>query len=361
MRDLFDAHIHYTFDIPLGRTVDIFRREFEAAGVTRGCFLSLPHHEKGGTVDLKSLQNIKALYLKRAFGSGFYAFAGLVHPQNYEDKAAVAADFLGQAEEYFASGYDGMKMLEGYPNLIKARGIPLDDEIYDLFYGFMEKNGYPIIMHIANPYENWDITKADPHAILLGRVYDETFPTKDEITAQVFGVMKKFPRLKLILAHMGFFSLEPHNAERFLGEYENTMLDTTPGDEQWIGMSRNWDFWLGFIDKYRDRIIYGTDFYAFPDDEKEKWEIAFMRRTVFLEEFFETDTEHDFSNKHFKGVDLPRDILRGIYRENAMRLLGEPKPISLEYMRSEVQRLRAIPDLQDHYADEDLEFIERSL
>jgi hypothetical protein len=38
----------------------------------------------------------------------------------------------------------------------------------------MEQNGYPIIMHMANPKENWDISTASEDAIKLGRVYDSS-------------------------------------------------------------------------------------------------------------------------------------------------------------------------------------------
>lgn len=355
---LFDAHIHFSFEIPLERTVDIFRREFDMAGVSGGCFLSLPHHStKDGSVDYKETQNVKALYLKRSFAPTFYAFAGLVHPSDYSDKKRIKESFLEQAKEYFSSGYDGIKMLEGYPNLLKARGIPLDDEIYDLFYAFMEENGYPILMHAANPIDNWDASKCDAYAVSMGRVYDATFPTKDAITEQVFSVMKKFPRLKLILAHMGFFSLEPHNAQRYLGDYENTMLDTTPGDEQWLNMSEKWDYWLEFLKKYRNRIIYGTDFYAFDDSDRDKWITSFMRRPKFLKQFFETDGEHTYIDKQFRGVNMPRDLLERIYSKNAHDLLGEPKPLSDEYIVRTAERLLLMENKQSAYANEDLKYI----
>lgn len=336
MKDVFDIHIHYTFDIPLAETVAIFKEEFAATNTKKGCFLSLPHHAKNDVVGYDETQNIKALYLKKAFAPDFYAFSGLVHPQDHSDEKAVAKEFLRQAEEYFSVGYDGMKMLDGYPSLLKAWGVPLDSKVYDGYYAFMEENGYPIILHAGNPQENWDITKASAQAIQAGRVYDESYPTKAEITAQVFRVLKKHPKLKLIIAHFGFMSYDMAEAERFLF-YPNTLFDTTPGGEQLINMGKDWDKWLPFWEKYQDRILYGTDYYAFPKDED--WETAFQRRPKFLRQFFETDTEHEYLGEKFKGVKLEDGLLQKICWDNAEHILGKPKIIDEEYLRAELKKV----------------------
>ena len=357
MKEVFDIHIHYSFEIPLDKTIEIFKKEFQETLTTKGCFLSLPHHAKDGIVDYDEVQNIKGLYLKKSFAPNFYAFAGLVHPKNHTDEKTIAKDFLRQVEEYFSVGYDGMKMLEGYPSLLKAWGVPLDSAIYDAYYSFMQENGYPIIMHVANPNENWDINRASQYAIQAGRVYDSSYPTKDEITAQVFAIMKKFPKLKLSLAHCGFFSEEKENAERFLGDYENTMLDITPGGEQLLTMAKDWSYWLKFIEKYQDKIFYGTDFYAFSDENKEFWKINFMRRPKFIREFFETDTEHEYVKEKFVGVKLDSALLQKIYWDNAEKLLGTPKTIMDSYFVKEAERLLAISQKKSKYADGDLQYI----
>ena len=354
MENVFDVHIHYTFDIPLQETVAIFKEEFTATQTDTYCFLSLPHHAAGNTVTYDEMQNIKGLYLKHAFSPNAYAFAGLVHPTDHSDTDKVAESFLNQAKEYFSVGYDGIKMLEGYPSLLKAWHLPINSPVYDKFYAYMEQNGFPIIMHVANPAENWDIKKASPDAIAAGRVYDVSYPTKDEITSQVFSVMEKFPNLQLILAHFGFFSEEMDNAERFLS-YPNTRLDITPGGEQLIYMQKNWDKWLPFWEKYQDRILYGTDFYAFPKDEN--WEIAYTRRPQFIRAFLETNKEHTYLNEPFQGVLLDKSLRDKIYRENALKMLGEPKKVDLSYMCIEAQRLLKIGNKLSKYAEEDLKYI----
>ena len=354
MESVFDIHIHYSFDIPLKETISIFKEEFATTQTDTYCFLSLPHHEHKGAVAYDEMQNLKGLYLKAAFSPNAYAFAGLVHPNNHNDVEKVADDFFEQAQLYLSVGYDGIKMLEGYPSLIKAWHLPIDSPVYDKFYAFMEEKGYPVLMHAANPAENWDIQKASPQAIAAGRVYDASYPTKQEIIKQVFAVMDKFPKLKLILAHFGFFSDDIALAERFLS-YPNTQLDVTPGGEQFIHMQTEWNRWLPFWEKHQDKILYGTDFYAFPKDEN--WEIAYNRRPKFVRQFLETNTEHIYLDEPFQGVALEKALRDKIYRKNAFKLLGVPKNIDFEYMRDEAKRLLKAKNKLSKYADEDLEYI----
>ena len=355
---VFDAHIHYLFDIPLPKTIDIFEREFAETATKKGCFLSIPHETTEGNKSIyyDDMQNIKALVLKRAFSPDFYAFAGLVHPQDYSDEKAVADSFARQVEKFAMVGYDGMKMLEGYPSLLKLRKVPLDSKIYDKYYSFIEESGMPITMHIANPAENWDITKASKHAIESGRVYDGTYPTKSEITEQTFNVLKKHPKLSLALAHCGFFSYDISQAEYFMGEFENTILDITPGGEQLINMSLDWDRWLKFFEKYQDRIIYGSDYYAFPDEDEEEWRTCFTRRPRFLRQFFETDSEHLYVDRSFKGINLDPKLRKKLYWDNSMRIFGEPKKVSTSYIRQEAEKLIG-KEHHSKYAEEDLKYI----
>ncbi len=337
MEKVYDIHIHYSFDIPIDQMVNIFKEEFAKTGTEKYCFLSLPHHANGkDKLFLSVNQNVKGLYLKHAFSPNGYAFAGLIHPQGQISDEVRAENYLKQAIEYNAAGYDGIKMLEGHPTLSRVLGRALDDKVYDKFYDYLEEKQMPIIMHVADPAESWAMETASEDAKALGRTYCDNFPSKKQLTGEVFGLLDKHPKLKFGLAHFGFMSYDIDEAERFLS-YENTFFDLTPGGEQLIKMSENWQEWLEFFEKYQDRIVYGTDFYAFPKDEN--WEIAFNRRPKFLRQFFETDSEYKYLDKTFKGVKIEKSLRDKLYRENFMKLLGEPKPIDKKYFKIEIERL----------------------
>ena len=361
MSKLFDSHVHYTFEIPLDETIDIFREEFAETGVEKYAFMSLPHHAKeyGLGITFDDVQNVKGLYLKHAFSPNAYSFAGLEHPLEEIDKKTYANRLLKQAEEYAAAGFDGMKMLEGYPSMRKAMKLQLCDEVYDKYYSFLEENRIPITMHIANPAENWDPMSVSEYARSVGRYCDHTYPTKAELHAEVDEIMRKHPKLRLGLAHFGFLTYDIREARRWLDEHENTVLDMTPGGEQYFNMLNNWNEWHEFFVQYQNRIVYGSDFYAFPKDEK--WEENYKRRTNFVRQFLETDGEHLYIDKTFRGVKMEESLRQKLYYENAMRELGEPKKIDLNYLQNKAEMLLKKGDHKDKFAQTDLEFILKNL
>ena len=361
MEKVYDVHVHFLFEIPLDETIEIFKEEFAVTGTEKYAFLSIPHEVESDKKSIYTdyMQNIKALYLKKEFSPNSYAFAGLIHPDSYDDIEAVADEFLRQVKEYVSVGFDGIKMLEGYPSLLKLRNIPLDSPVYDKFYAFCEENEIPIISHIANPAENWDITRASKQAIEAGRVYDDTYPTKGEITAQTFRVMEKFPKLRLALAHCGFLAYDIKEAERFMAHFENTILDITPGGEQLLIMSRDWETWKSFVEKYHDRIIYGTDYYAFPKNEN--WKVSFTRRPQLIRDLFETDEVHFYIDKKFKGINLDRKLRDKIYRENFMCFLGNPKKLDENWLVMQTEKVLAEKKFRRHIDKPDAEYILKSL
>ena len=358
MEKVYEAHCHFLFEIPLETQIQTLKEEFEQTGTEKVAFLGIPlEYRIDGTQRLLHTQNLKAMALKKVFNPNGYAFAGLVHPESYEDIEAVKEDFLNQVKGFMSDGYDGIKMLEGYPTFYKFTGIGVDHEVYDKFYAYCEENGVHITMHIANPDKNWDYENASERLIAEGRVYDKSYPPKQFYIDQVFNVMKKFPKLRLALAHCGFFSLHYDDAVKFM-EYPNTALDITPGGEQLTTMANNWELWGPFWKKYIDKIFYGTDYYAFPKDEN--WELCFKRRPILVRQMLETDLDHEYFGVVFKGVKLPKRMRDKVYRKNFMRMFGKPKPISSDAFQKEIDRLRKIPDLKPLDL-EDIDYIEKNI
>jgi predicted TIM-barrel fold metal-dependent hydrolase len=339
MKKVFESHCHYhLFDSTVKMDESLLKKEFPITGTKKVCFLSIPQQfSYDGKKKFDPIHNLRGMYLKKAFAPNAYSLAGLVLPETQLSQEEITEDYLNQVKKYYEMGFDGMKMLEGYPTFIKYAGISLDSSIYDKFYKFCETNNFPIIMHIANPDENWDIKTASKEAIAQGRVYDNTFPTKEEITNQMFNVLKKFPNLTLTLAHMGFFSNHYSDAIKFMS-YPNTRLDVTPGGEQLINMSRHWDLWSNFFETYQDRILYGSDYYPF--EEGNYWLVAVNRRPSFLREFFETDSEHLYLNETFKGVKIKKSILHKIYWKNPLNLYKKPRKINNNLVLKEIEKIK---------------------
>ena len=358
MERVFDVHTHTTiFERPIYETADIYEKEMEMTGAEKIVFAGLPHHADDGVhLTYDYMQNLRCLTCKHLLGEKGYAFAGLVHPLVDTNLDIRSNSYLEQVKEYHLAGYDGIKMLEGNPNMRKAMKLPLSHWVYDKFYAYAEEHNIPILMHLAHPSYFWDMSKLDEYARSRGWGCDESFPKKEEFHREANEIMQKFPKLKLILAHMGFLSDDIKEAERWLS-YPNTMFDLTPGGEQILAMGENWEVWHNFFVKYQDRIMYGTDLRAFPCEPEDKWVEDVQRRPAFLRQFFETDTEHVYGGTAFKGIKIEKEILEKLYYKNAECFLGLRREIDYEYMKTQAQRLLLEKKKVDDYADSDLQYI----
>ena len=361
MEKQFDAHCHHLFDMTLEEAVSVFEEEFRATGTARETFLALPCDvNEDGAFTFSDMQNIRMLFLKHAFSPTAYAYAGLEHPINVRECSDeyLSELYLTQVREYMASGFDGVKMFEGYPSMRKTMGRPLYHEVYDKFYSYLEDNAIPVTMHLANPETFWDASKIDAYSKAKGRYCDETYPTKAQLHSELERVMQKHPRLRIAIAHFGFMAYDIKMAEAWLENYPNTVIDITPGGEQLLMISAAWNMWRPFFEKYQDRIIYGSDAYAFPRGES--FVTCYQRRPEFMRRLFETDGEYDYVNRPFRGIMLDKSIRQKIYYDNAVRLFGEPKKINYGYLLKKAEELLATKGNGDKNREFDLQYIIQS-
>ncbi len=260
-----------------------------------------------------------------------YASGTLVHFHNEHD---TEEGYASQIRNMWFMGFDGVKMIEGKPNRRKRLARRLDDPIFDGYYGFAEENGVPLTLHLADPSYFWDRSQVTDAIIKHGWFCgDGTYPTYEQFYDELWGILGKFPRLKLTLAHFGFMSEHPDWAEYFLGDFENTCFDITPGTEMFPGFSADPAYWRDFFIRYRTRIYYGTDAYNDPCTPEKPGSglgaYRLIRRYLESKDDFTWITARGEEMMH--PLALPHDVLRDIYCENALRRFGaEPRPVIRE-------------------------------
>ena len=95
-------------------------------------------------------------------------------------------------------------------------------------------------------------------------VHCGTAPTPGRFTgAQFFErFIKRYPRLRVIVAHMGAFEIDEFLS--FFNDYENMMLDTTMVFVDFKITNQNLDHVFEVIDKNSERILFGSDFPNIP-------------------------------------------------------------------------------------------------
>ena len=316
---IIDNHCHFNFLEPIEDTVRGFKAEAKELGLSGLAVLSCPRtgkRESGSGPDL--LENLKGLYLKERMRIPVYAYAGFTW--HYDDSAS----YVEFAKSMLEMGADGFKALEQHPGVRKQVGKGLCDTSFDDFFDYIGKKGVPMVCHVGDPRFNWCKGTASEAAKKLGRVYDDTFLSLDELYGEMEEVLRKHPNVKIILAHFYFKSDDYEGLVSLMERYPNVYLDLTPGAEMFVGFSKDIEKWRGFFLRYSKRIILGSDLYGAGYGVSRH---KLVRRYLETSEpFVEEESQETVIPMH-----LPREVLKDIYAENAIRISSpEPKPVNRE-------------------------------
>ena len=340
---IFDGHLHtFRFKVSVRESIELFKRQFERFGVEKMTFLALPLDAIPGKVEFDKTDltdNVKVMYFKSVFSPNAYAYAGLEYKGlDVKNRKTLADELLRQVKEYKAVGYDGMKMYEGHPNHRKLLGYPWYDEVFDKFFDYCEKEGFPILMHLANPAYMWEEDKVSDYWKARGCFFDKTYPHFSDFHDEILKRMEKNPKLKFFLAHWGFLTYDKAKAEKFMS-YENTMLDICPGHDNFFNILKDKSYWIPFIEKYSDKITYGTDSYNFEYDNEENWLKNTGNRPTFVQNYFLTNTEHIYLGSKYEGIALKKELVEKIFYKNLSKLLVEPNYVDYDYFITKCEKL----------------------
>ncbi len=194
-----------------------------------------------------------------------FAYGAFVYPtMPIQLPLPMGMEILTQYQELMDIGFDGVKMIETKPNFIKKLGVYVNNECYDFFFQQAEKDGTPFVWHVADPQFFWDPNKEA--SLPQGWYYGNgEYPHFEEIFSWVYQILDKYPKLNVTFAHFFFQAENPERLEELFAKYENVRIDITPGTEMYDTFNQRHEFYKEFIEKYADRIVYGTDC-AFPEE-----------------------------------------------------------------------------------------------
>jgi len=124
----------------------------------------------------------------------------------------------------------------------------------------------------------------------------------------------RHPRTVFIACHFANCCSDLNRLGAMLDKYPNLNADIGARFAEIAPIPR---FMSKFFQKYQERLLYGTDM----DPNPEMYRVTFR--------LLETEDEHFypeyFSKYHWPmyAFDLPEPILKKVYHENALRILGE--------------------------------------
>lgn len=324
-RDVIDGHIHLYnwFDKKGNDFFSIIDNYQKNTGLKALSVLPITV-QPYGNVEQNILAAIYKLHNKTA-----YAEAGIVYP-SFPAKAPFpeGMDSYSQYKELMDIGFDGIKILFK-PDSQKLLQMPMNDRYYDDFFAEAEKDGTHFIWHVADPEMFWDANVKS-----LWNYADGTYMSYSEMFEQVFDILDRYPKLNVSFAHFMFLSEDTKKLEKIFEKYENVGIDMTPGTEMYVNFSKNLGFYRDFIEKYADRITFGSD--SEIPDNTESGELV---RNVY--KAITTDENVNIWGADVKGLNISEEASRKILYSNFRKKCADrPKEISKSALLKYIEKYK---------------------
>jgi len=242
---------------------------------------------------------------------------------NHIDFIRRTCERLDQLVEHGACGIKFWKDLGLTVKDEKGNLLRIDEDRFCPIFEKIEALGLPVMFHTADPdafflpidrhNERYEELAAHPD---WG--FQSAGVSKRSLLEQRNRVIERHPKITFIGAHLGESGEDLRYLMQLLDTYPNFHVDIsarTPELGRQPYTAR--DFFL----KYSDRIVFGTD--LLPEIDMYRLYYRFLETR---DEYFEYPSHASRQGRwNIYGLYLPDDVLKKIYRENALRLLAHSK------------------------------------
>jgi len=225
-----------------------------------------------------------------------------------------------QLEDDVASGARGLKIYKGLgltDRDTSCERIPVDDPRLDPVWAKCGELQIPVLIHTGEPAPFWQPKDANNERLLElierpERYRDpEIFSSWEEVMAEQHNVFRRHPETVFINAHLGWMG----NDLARLG----ALLDELPNVYTEIGavlaeLGRQPRFARQWLIQYQDRVLFGKDSWR-PEEYR-----VYFRVLETADDYFDYyRRRHAFWKMY--GLDLPDEVLRKLYYQNALRII----------------------------------------
>ncbi len=307
---IIDSHIHFVHPEMMDDVLELM----DEAGHSQANLVCIPNRDM--TTHNPAALQFKERHPEKVFISGALEYAPMM-----ADRAHASDILAGQVLALKSQGFDGLKLIEGKPEVRKLLPVPLDGPEYEGMWAVLEEEQFPVVFHVADPDEFWDAALCPGWARQSGWDYsDGSYPTKEDLYGEVEHILERHPTLKITFAHFYFLSKELERAAGFLDRHPTVCFDLTPHTGMYVDFSQNPVGAREFILRYADRILYGTDtdtrtLKRGPDGYN------FMRSIPWLvRAMLEIPGSFELQGVTYNGLGLPEPALEKIYQKNFLRI-----------------------------------------
>jgi predicted TIM-barrel fold metal-dependent hydrolase len=236
------------------------------------------------------------------------------------------ASAIQALDRNFADGAVAVKIWKNVGMELKDRDgryVLPDNPAFQPLYNDIQKHNRTLVAHVAEPDEAW--TPPNPNGLDYS-YYKENptwymyrkqgAPNKRRLLEARDHLLAQNPKLRMVGAHLGSMEDDLDALAKRLDAYPNFAVDTAarvvhlavqPSDKV-----------RGFLLKYQDRILYGTDLEFLkdtaPQDAVKEWETQYAMDW----RYFATKDVFEYSGHKVEGLGLPQAILRKLYHANAV-------------------------------------------
>ncbi|HMU33460.1 MAG TPA: amidohydrolase family protein [Pyrinomonadaceae bacterium] len=225
-------------------------------------------------------------------------------------------------ERFTDAGFRGIKLWKDLGLILKDAGgemLRVDDERLAPFFERAGELGMPVMFHTADPdafflpidrfNERYEELAAHPDWGFYGSYF-----SKDELLAQRDRIFARHPRTTFVCAHLAERSEDLAYVANLLDENPNLFVDIGARTAE---LGRQPFTAREFFLNHADRILFGTD--LVPEVEMYRLHFRFLETR---DEYFDYPSHASRQGRwQIYGIDLPDDVLKKIYSENALRLL----------------------------------------
>lgn len=302
-----DVHSHHRTPGP--ERVDAIIADMDAMNMAMAVNLS------GGSGEtlVQTIEAMKGRYPDRFVVFANLSFRDIDNPEWGENAAA-------QLERDVQAGAQGLKIFKNLGMTLNdsaGNRIATDDPRFDPVLTKAGELGIPVLIHTGDPHqfwlpqdevnERWFELKERPRRIRP----PDRFPPWEQIMNEQWNVFRNHSGTNFIAAHLSWLGGDLGRLGRLFDELPNMHVGIGAVLAE---LGRQPRFAREWFIKYQDRVLFGKDSWA-----PEEYHVYFRTLETADEYFDYYRKRHAFWKMY--GLELPDDVLRKLYQENAVRLI----------------------------------------
>lgn len=275
---------------------------------------------KVGDEALRMIDRYHAASANRFSTIGWMDWSGVER----DDFIALSLERLERLVERGAVGFKFWKDLGLTIRDASGELLQVDDERLAPIFEKAGELGIPVMVHIGDPEafflpldannERYEELAAHPDWSFYGATF-----SKHQLLEQRDRVFKRHPNTTFVAAHIAENGEDLQRVTAMLDANANVLVDISARASE---LGRQPYSARKFFLRFADRILFGAD--LVPDVQMYRLYYRFLETA---DEYFEYPTHASGQGRwNIYGMDLPDDVLRKVYRENALRLLSMKNP-----------------------------------